>query len=1013
MADVFISYSRKDSEFIRRLLQSLGELDRDAWVDWQDIPPTAEWLQEISTAIEAAHAVVFVISPDSVRSEVCRQELELAVKHHKRLVPVVHREVDGKHVPDALRVLNWIFFRSNDDFDTALQTLLHALDTDLDWVRAHTRLLVRAAEWERKQGDRSFVLRGKDLQEAEQWLAMSADMEPKPTSLQTQYIVMSRRVATNRQRVTLGVVTFALIVASVLAFVAWSQRNQAISRELAMRALSQLPVDPESSLRFAQKAVATAETVQAEDALRQSLAESHVRATLRGHTARVRSAAFSHDGKLIVTAGEDHTARIWERESGQQLVSLEGHTGTVYKAVFSPDDTRVVTASADMTARVWIVSTGNLAASLAGHRGWVTDVAFSPDGRFIVTASGNVTTGGAGWARWGVRDSVVRIWDTASGSLVFSLLGPTDAVNAVAFSPDGRWIVAVGDDKTAHVWEASTGRIATALNANDGTLWSAAFSPNGQRLVTAGDRTPRVWEVGTWSKVGELQGHTGRVQSVAFSPDGQRIATAAWDQTARVWEADTAQEVLVLRGHTQGLLSVAFSPDGRFVVTGAQDGRARVWDVAITEGDLRRNSEVQTIESVAELRGHSDVVNTAVFSPDGRWVVTAGWDHTARLWDVNGGFLGELRGHAARARLAAFSPDGRRIVIASQDHSATIWDTESRRRMVTLKGHKGPVSDATFTKDGRFVLTASEDHTARLWDAATGSQTVEFRGHTGKVVNAALSPDESLILTASADGSARIWEVKTGSLQRTLSPPAERMDSAVFSPDGRFVATATVQSSKSGREGLAQVWEVSTGKLVTQQAEKDMVTSAAFSPDGKRVVTLIGAGHSRIGISHRGNNVVRIWDASDGGRSVELRATTGPFVGATFSPDSRFVLTAGLDGRAQIWDASTGQNVLDLRGHSARVNYAAFSPEGRCVLTASADRSTRVWDAISGKNLAVLTGHTGSVNWATFSPDSKLVVTVSDDATARLYACDVCGSLPDLLALAQKRVTQQLTAKEQ
>ena len=192
MADVFISYSRKDKTFVQSLHEALSARDRETWVDWEGIPPTAEWLQEIYGAIEAADTFIFIISPDSVASDICKREIAHAVEQHKRLVPIVHRKVDTNVVPEALAALNWVFFHERDDFDNAVQTLITALDTDLDWVRRHTRLLVRAREWENKGQDKSLLLRGKDLHEAETWLAQATQKEPKPTTLQTEYIPASR-----------------------------------------------------------------------------------------------------------------------------------------------------------------------------------------------------------------------------------------------------------------------------------------------------------------------------------------------------------------------------------------------------------------------------------------------------------------------------------------------------------------------------------------------------------------------------------------------------------------------------------------------------------------------------------------------------------------------------------------------------------------------------------------------------------------------------------------------------
>src|SRR5438046_2241530 len=200
--EVFISYSRKDKDFVRRLYEALKSRGREAWVDWQDIRPTEEWMQAIYAAIEGADTFVFVLTPDSVASVIARREIAHAAEHNKRMVPIVAREVNAKTVPEALAKLNWIFSRDSDDFEKATDTLVSALDTDLDWVHSHTRLLTRAIEWQNKGKNNSFVLRGDDLRSAEQWLAeASSNKEPKPTALQTEYIIASRKAAARRQRI--------------------------------------------------------------------------------------------------------------------------------------------------------------------------------------------------------------------------------------------------------------------------------------------------------------------------------------------------------------------------------------------------------------------------------------------------------------------------------------------------------------------------------------------------------------------------------------------------------------------------------------------------------------------------------------------------------------------------------------------------------------------------------------------------------------------------------------------
>jgi TIR domain len=200
MADVFISYSRRDTELVRSLHARLARSERDAWVDWEDIPPSAEWMAEIERAIEAADTFVFVISPDSVVSLTCEDECAHAAACNKRIVPVVAREVDPQSAPERIRKLNWLFFRPTDDLEAAYNQLIEIIDTDLAWVRAHSRLLVRAKEWQANENDRSYLLGGTDLEDSERWVAQAFQRQPKPAELQLSYVAASRAEETRRQR---------------------------------------------------------------------------------------------------------------------------------------------------------------------------------------------------------------------------------------------------------------------------------------------------------------------------------------------------------------------------------------------------------------------------------------------------------------------------------------------------------------------------------------------------------------------------------------------------------------------------------------------------------------------------------------------------------------------------------------------------------------------------------------------------------------------------------------------
>jgi WD40 repeat protein len=438
------------------------------------------------------------------------------------------------------------------------------------------------------------------------------------TAEETRLVEASRAAQRRRARVRRGAIGLLIVGVLVIigtAIIALRQREVAFSREFAASSLSQLSVDPERSLLLAIEAAKRAPTSQAEDALRQSLQLSHVRAFMEGHEAQLESIAFSPDGKRVVTASFDNTGRVWDAATGAAIVPLNGHSGWVTSAAFSYTDggQRIVTASYDKTARVWNASTGEPLAVLSGHGAKLNGAAFSPDDKLILT-----------WS----EDMTARLWDAATWREVAILDKHEGKVHSAAFSRDGTRVVTGGNDGTARVWETATGRPVAILDAHTQLVHYAAFSPDGMLVVTAGgDKrhgdgtdtgTARVWEVATQKKVAEMRGHIDIVQHAEFSPSGERIVTASHDASARVWEARTGKQVAALIGHNRVVTTATFSPDGNFILTASHDNTGRLW-------------EATTGRTLLELRGHTGSIESATFSPDGKLVATVSADKTARV----------------------------------------------------------------------------------------------------------------------------------------------------------------------------------------------------------------------------------------------------------------------------------------------------------------------------------------------------------------------------------------------
>ncbi|MGC1459277.1 MAG: protein kinase [Steroidobacteraceae bacterium] len=620
---------------------------------------------------------------------------------------------------------------------------------------------------------------------------------------------------------------------------------------------------------------------------------------LVGHTATVNYASFSPDGTRVVTAAMDHTARIWDAESGLELLRLTGHTEPLTAAEFSPDGRRVITASVDGTARLWDATSGRELHAFRAQGDHLNTATFSADGRRILVAS---------------DDHAAYLWDIDSGALVRKFTGHSDRVASAMFSPDGRLIATASDDKTARIWDAASGRVLRVLRGHRNRVWFATFSPDGRRLVTASyDKTARVWEVATGRELLQLLGHTAQVASATYSPDGRYIATAAVDATARIWDAATGQLVRTLSGHTDRVWYAAFSPDSRRVVTSSDDFTARIWEIA-------PRAELHV------LRGHSAAVNAARFTPDGRLVVTGSDDTTACVWDAATGR--ELRcfsGHTGPIQAAALSPDGRYAVTASGDRTARIWEIATGRETAKFN-HDDQATAAAFAHDGRRVVTASSDRTTHVWNAADGRQLAVLRGHTDLINSAAFSPDDSRIVTASSDQTARIWDSRSGRELLLLRGHTGQLYSAEFSPDGRRIVTAASDQT-------ARLWDAQSGaELQRLEGLSENVSAAGFSPDGRRVVLSVN------------DRTARIWDLASNKQVVAFSGHLEAIEFAAFAPDGIRIVTASDDTTARIWDtrAPPLQTQIDW---AAAAQFDPLSRTQRAALGLPEPTDVRAWTA--------------------------------------------------------------------
>jgi WD40 repeat protein len=914
MADVFVSYSRRDSEFVSRLAESISAGGKEVWLDTEGIADAEVFPEAIKRAIEGSDAFLFVITPASVASPYCENEIDHARDMHKRIVPVLREPVADSELPAEIRDRNWIPFTDQDGFESSLDRLLGALDRDLGHAREHTRWLVKAIEWDGEGRDKSFLLRGSELAAAEGWLAASPEgADPAPTPLQREYLLASRQAAARRQR-ALAAASLAIAVVSIgLVIFALISRGQAVSaqriaasRALAAQSENQLAVDPELSILLGMQAVRTSPVPDALFALRAAIDGSPLRMTLLrpagvgcqfasglslaydpsiGRLAEGVCSGTPGPGRppvagrvLIFDAGDGHVVQ-------QPRIGLGGAAPMV---AYSPDGSLLAAAGADGQVQLLDAHSGALRGTLgapafgpggrpAGRRiGLPVGLAFSPDGSLLATITTQVKV-------WSLRRH------TALAIEGQAVPGPNSPIlDSAVFTHDGRSLVVVGSNGV-RVYDARTAALLRRLPVT-GSASAIAISPDGSQLAVAsvvigqGGGVVSLWSTRTWRQTATVALVTQRtITAVAFSPDGRNLAIGTQDGSASLLSVRTHDQLVSYLGSTSPVVAIAFMPDRQRIAIASLDGTTKVWRASGPE-----LASIDTGDAVDDVRLVGNRL-VAALAPD-----------VVRSWLLPGARpQSPITSHFAGNSGGLFlSPDG---AVSVQPlgieqfgyFTGVVLGATNTGRLIG-KVPVAPASTVTalgVSADGRklLLLGASQD----VLDVASRS-TVHLKALAGPSLNGitgchwfagAISADGRLAAGADQCGAITIWDARTGARVRRLSESGE-IPQIAFSPDDRQLAAASSDSTIT-------IWDVRTGHTAHVLHGHTLgVDGVAYSPSG---ALLASAGL---------DDTVRVWDPSTG-RLLRVWRDPRAVISVAFSSDGSRIVTGDALGTIRIWDACT------------------------------------------------------------------------------------------------------------
>lgn len=532
-------------------------------------------------------------------------------------------------------------------------------------------------------------------------------------------------------------------------------------------------------------------------------------AAWKAHDDWIRVLTFNDDGSLLASGSNDKIINVWQWENQELQNRLVGHTDWIWSLKFAKKHNLdlLISTSSDNTARIWNLATSqtiDIYDNLKELAGVVWSVAFSPDGKTF--ASGSAAT--------------VQLWNIETKDWIRDVPDGGTRVRALCFSPDGQLLAGSNDRQEIVVWHVATGEYKEILPvAPTAAIWSLQYTPDGSKLISCGTDAIQIWDMVNYQPLMTLKEPHHRIRSIAYSEMNNLLAVGSDDQLVRIWDTAKGESIRSFHSHNNRIWTMALGKVNNCPVlaSGGDDGKIRLWDG-------------KTGENINTISGHEGKIRILAFSPDNRFLASAGSDRTIKVWDLHNLYQPPMtyRKHTDLVWKVLFFDGGNSLISLSDDKTILKFTLQGGCTEAFPLSQQEWMWTAAINPQENILALAGDNLTVDLWDIVTKTKVISFKGHQQRIKAITFNSTGELVISASDDNTIKIWHIKSKKCWQTINNSLRETRSLITIPADK---TRPELIASSGDDCVIRIYDLTSNKLAVLEGHTRSIWSLAYCAD--------------------------------------------------------------------------------------------------------------------------------------------------------------------------------------